>query len=103
MVSTEKMATALWFAIMNPRVEAIRAGQPAAAKPPSSRDRRRGQFQAAFDRWGGYLMAAMIVALGLVSNRFGFQNSVLFAIALAIALIGFRETFVLIPMATRAE
>jgi hypothetical protein len=65
--------------------------------------RRREQFQATFDRWGGYLMAGMIVALGLVSSRFGFQNSVLFGIAVAIALIAFRETFVLIPMATQVE
>ena len=101
------MLPPLWFAIMNPRVEALRAGQPIAAvieaKPASSKARRRGQFQAAFDRWGGYLMAGMIVALGLVSSRFGFQNSVLFAIAVAVALIGFRETFVLIPMASHAE
>ena len=101
------MVPPLWFAIMNPRVEALRAGQPIAAvieaKPASSKARRRGQFQAAFDRWGGYLMAGMIVALGLVSSRFGFQNSVLFAIAVAVALIGFRETFVLIPMASQTE
>jgi len=94
---------------MNPRVEALRAGDPAAiavaaeTKAPSPRTRRREQFQAAFDRWGGYLMAGLIVALGLVSSRFGFQNSVLFGIAVAIALIAFRETFVLIPMATQAE
>jgi alkane 1-monooxygenase len=101
------MVPPLWFAIMNPRVEALRAGQPipavTEAKPASSKARRRGQFQAAFDRWGGYLMAGMIVALGLVSSRFGFQNSVLFGIAVAIALIGFRETFVLIPMASHPE
>jgi hypothetical protein len=48
-------------------------------------------------------MAALIVALGLVSSRLGFQNSVLFGIAVAIALIAFRETFVLIPMASPAE
>jgi alkane 1-monooxygenase len=101
------MVPPLWFAIMNPRVEAIRASRPVAAtvaeaKSPSKM-RRREQFQAAFDRWGGYLMAGMIVALGLVSSRFGFQNSVLFGIAVAIALIGFRETFVLIPMATQVE
>ncbi len=98
------MMPPLWFAIMNPRVEAIRAGRPVAsqAKAPS-RTRRREQFQAAFDRWGGYLMAGLIVALGLVSSRFGFQNSVLFGSAVAIALIGFREAFVLIPMATQAE
>ena len=103
------MVPPLWFSIMNPRVEALRAGDPAAiavaaeTKAPSPRTRRREQFQAAFDRWGGYLMAGLIVALGLVSSRFGFQNSVLFGIAVAIALIAFRETFVLIPMATQAE
>ena len=103
------MVPPLWFAIMNPRVEALRAGRPAAVATPAveakspAKARRRGQFQAAFDRWGGYLMAGMIVALGLVSNRFGFQNSVLFGIAVAVALIGFREAFVLIPMASRAE
>ena len=101
----------LWFAIMNPRVAAVRAGGDAAAavtaepkaRAISARARRRGQFQAVFDRWGGYLMAALIVALGLVSSRLGFQNSVLFGIAVAIALIAFRETFVLIPMATQVE
>jgi alkane 1-monooxygenase len=99
----------LWFAIMNPRVEALRDGRPAAIATPAAeakapaKARRRGQFQAAFDRWGGYLMGGMIVALGLVSNRFGFQNSVLFGLAVAVALIGFREAFVLIPMASQAE
>ncbi len=101
------MIPPLWFSIMNPRVAALRAGVDSIAKPAKpaapSKARRRSQFQAVFDRWGGYLMAGMIVALGLVSNRFGFQNSVLFGIAVAIALIGFRETFVLIPMATQAE
>jgi alkane 1-monooxygenase len=105
------MLPPLWFAIMNPRVAALRAGGEAAAAvtaapkagPASPKARRRGQFQAVFDRWGGYLMAGMIVALGLVSSKFGFQNSVLFGIAVAIALIAFRETFVLIPMETQAE
>jgi alkane 1-monooxygenase len=98
------MLPPLWFAIMNPRVEAIRAGRPAVAEAKApSKARRREQFQAAFDRWGGYLMAGLIVALGLISSRFGFQNSVLFGIAVAIALIAFRETFVLMPMATRPE
>ncbi len=102
------MVPPLWFSIMNPRVAAVRAAAAAPAagaapSAPSARSRRRGQFQAAFDRWGGYLMAGLIVALGLVSSRFGFQNSVLFGIAVAIALIAFRETFVLIPMETRTE
>ena len=105
------MIPPLWFAIMNPRVAALRAGGEAAAavtdepkaRRTTSKARRRGQFQAVFDRWGGYLMAALIVALGLVSSRLGFQNSVLFGIAVAIALIAFRETFVLIPMASPAE
>jgi hypothetical protein len=48
-------------------------------------------------------MAGLIVALGLISSRFGFQNSALFGIAVAIALIAFRETFVLMPLATRPE
>ena len=105
------MVPPLWFSIMNPRVAALRAGGEAAAavtdepkaRRVTSKARRRGQFQAVFDRWGGYLMAALIVALGLVSSRLGFQNSVLFGIAVAIALIAFRETFVLIPMASPAE
>ena len=105
------MVPPLWFAIMNPRVAAVQAGGDTAAavtaepkaRAVSPKARRRGQFQAVFDRWGGYLMAALIVALGLVSSRLGFQNAVLFGIAVAVALIAFRETFVLIPMASPAE
>lgn len=105
------MVPPLWFAIMNPRVAALREGRAAGVVEPAatearaapSRPNRRSQFQAVFDRWGGYLMAGLIVALGLVSSRFGFQNSVLFGIAVAIALIAFRETFVLVPMTPAAE
>jgi alkane 1-monooxygenase len=96
------MVPPLWFSIMNPRVEALRSGPaaPAAATPHAG---RREAFQGVFDRWGGYLMAGLIIAVGLVSSRFGFQNAVLFGIAVAVAIVGFREAFVLLPPETRAE
>ncbi len=88
------MNSPLWFAIMNPRVAAVSAALPGIANPaPAPRAERRDQFQGAFDRWGGYLMAGLILAMGLVSSRFGFQNSVLFGMAVAVALIAFREIF----------
>jgi alkane 1-monooxygenase len=106
------MVPPLWFAIMNPRVEALRSGHPGAVVAPpedapveaeTPKARRRVQVQSVFDRWGGYLMAGLIVALGLVSSRFGFQNAVLFGIAVAVAIIAFRETFVLLPLEARSE
>jgi alkane 1-monooxygenase len=96
------MLPPLWFAIMNPRVAAVREGRPLAdrAKP---RVRRRGQVEAVFDRWGGYLMAAMILALGLATSRLGFQTSILTFTAVAAALILLRETLVLAPLPAPAD
>ncbi len=106
------MVPPLWFAIMNPRVEALRSADPGAVVAPpvdaraergSVSERRRGQFGAVFDRWGGYLMAGLIIAVGVVSSRFGFQDAVVFGIAVAVALIAFRETFVLLPLEAQSE
>jgi alkane 1-monooxygenase len=106
------MVPPLWFAIMNPRVEALRSGQaeavvePAADAPIRSQrpsERRRAQFRGVFNDWGGYMMAGLIVALGLFSKRFGFQNAVLFGIAVAVAVVMIREMFVLLPQQARTE
>ncbi len=95
------MIPPLWFAIMNPRVAAVRAGRPLAdARKP--RVYRRRQVEAVFDRWGGYLMAAMILALGVATARLGFQNSILAFTAIAAVLVFVRETLVLLPLPARA-
>jgi alkane 1-monooxygenase len=96
------MVPPLWFAIMNPRVAAVQAGRPIVDRS-APRAQRRRQARAVFDRWGGYLMAALIVALGLVSSKFGFSNSVLFVIAVSAVLILVREAFVLMPMQARTD
>jgi alkane 1-monooxygenase len=95
------MIPPLWFAIMNPRVKAVSESAP-ITKPATQRARREG-VEAVFDRWGGYLMAALIVALGLTSARLGFANAILFASLVGFVFILFRETFVLMPLRTKAS
>src|SRR5579871_2502593 len=95
------MVPPLWFAIMNPRVAAVREGRPLAdtRKP---RVRRRLRVEAVFDRWGGYLMAAMILALALATSKLGFQTAILSFAAVALVLVVVRETLVLLPLPARA-
>jgi len=94
------MIPPLWFTIMNPRAVAVQAGRPAVDRATPV-VRRRERVQAVFDRWGGYLMVALIVAIGVVTNRFGFSNSVLFVIAVAAVMILVRETLARLPVRAR--
>jgi predicted lipid-binding transport protein (Tim44 family) len=95
------MVPPLWFAIMNPRVMAVSDETPPKAAP--ARAARRQAVEAVFDRWGGYLMAALIVGLGIASSRLGFANAVLYAIVVGAVFVLLRETFVLAPIAARAK
>jgi hypothetical protein len=100
----------VWFAIMNPRVEAVRLRQaatpvgPAAehetAAPtplPSSRETRRRQYQALVDAWGGFFIAAVIVAMALINRGHGFDTGVALAIGIGLVVMALREGFLLLP------
>ncbi|HXQ09607.1 MAG TPA: alkane 1-monooxygenase [Caulobacteraceae bacterium] len=96
------MIPPLWFRIMNPKVEAIRAGRTLAAPAPgaqTAQDRRRVQVRGLFDRWGGYLIGLLVIAMIYTSGRLGFQGAVLLVLGVAIATVLFRETFVRLPIA----
>jgi alkane 1-monooxygenase len=94
------MIPPLWFAIMNPRVKAV--SETSEGKPAPARAARRQAVEAVFDRWGGYLMAALIVGLGIASSRLGFANAILYAIVVGAVFVLFRETFVLAPLRARS-
>jgi len=95
------MMPPLWFRIMNPRVEAIRAGRTSDAATPgavqTAKERRGIQVRGLFDRWGGYLMALLVIAMIFTSGRLGFQGAVLLVMGVALATVLFRETFVRLP------
>ena len=94
------MIPPLWFAIMNPRVMAV--SETSEGKPAPARAARRQAVEAVFDRWGGYLMEALIVGLGIASSRLGFANAILYAIVVGAVFVLFRETFVLAPLRARS-
>jgi len=82
------------------RVEAIRAGRTLASPAPATaKDRRRVQVRGLFDRWGGYLIGLLVIAMIFTSGRLGFQGAVLMVLGVAIATVLFRETFVRLPIA----
>ncbi|HKT54240.1 MAG TPA: alkane 1-monooxygenase [Caulobacteraceae bacterium] len=84
----------LWFAVMNPRVAAVKkafeTGAPiSAVETPVAR--RRRWAGAGIDRWGGWAMlAAILVMFAGTKSHLGYQGGVAIGIALGIvALIVF--------------
>ena len=104
----------VWFAIMNPRVDAVRAAQsasatgaPATASHPaehaSPRKLRRRAYQGLVDAWGGFFIAAVIAAMAVANERFGFQGGVVLAMVVGLAAVTLREAWILLPLGAPAR
>jgi alkane 1-monooxygenase len=95
------MVPPLWFAVMNPRVEAWRRAHlgetDAAAAAPPAHAGRRAQLQALFDRWGGWFILALLIVLPIVNDAYGFQGGIAFVIVFGILMLGVRALYVRLP------
>lgn len=99
----------VWFAIMNPRVDALLAAQatrPAGApadlsdlktQTVSARRQRQARYQSAVDAWGGFFIAAILAAMALTNERFGFQGGVILALAVGLAVVVIRGAWLALP------
>src|SRR3989442_6938030 len=84
------MVPPIWFAVMNPRVEAWRRehwrapaeaeSEPPARTEPTSTAARRRQLRAVLDQWGGWFICALLLILPFINDAFGYQGGIAFVI-----------------------